>query len=625
MATPVLDTVTSPEVLKGLTSEELDALAAELRAEMVQACAVNGGHLAPSLGAVEITLAAHRVLNLPTDRLLFDVGHQAYAHKLLTGRRALVENLRTRGGVSGFPKITESEYDSHNAGHASDALSTALGYAMARDLNGEDHHVAVVVGDSAFAGGMSFEALNHIGERKTRLIIILNDNGRSIAKSVGGLSTFLSNVRLSAPYQRFRSDAKEHLGSGGPLGRAILGTGAIMKDNIKQAVVPSTPFFEGFGVAYFGPVDGHNREELEFILERAKKVNGPVLIHAVTTKGKGYAPAEEHPGAFHGISPFDVATGKTLAGKKAASWTKVFSDELIALAREDERVCAITAGMPTGTGLAEFAREFPERCFDTGIAEEHAVGLASGLALGGQVPVVAIYSTFLQRAYDQMIINVALQKQHVVFAIDRGGLVGEDGPTHHGVFDLTYMRSIPGMTVLAPSNEAELRAALRFALACEGPVALRYPRGTAVAAVEGEELCAWELGQAREVVAASQCAILAVGSMVSVAREASTQLAAHGISCAVYDMRFVKPVDVELLERLAAAGCQLALTLEENSVVGGFGSAVLEAVAERGLSLPVMRMGLPDAFIEQGKIPELLESVGLTAENVAATIAAQLH
>lgn len=618
MTASILDRIGSPADLKELGYPELEQLASELRSEMVSAASVHGGHLAPSLGAVEIIMALHRVLDCPHDRIVFDVGHQAYAHKLLTGRREAFKTLRTMGGISGFPKITESPYDSHNSGHASDALSTALGYALARDIDGEDRTIAAVVGDASFVGGMSLEALNEIGNSGTKVIIILNDNGMSISRSVGGFANFLGRARLDQRYISARDRIMDDLESRGRLGRLLAETGNAAKNATKQFLAPhGTMFFEGFGVTYVGPVDGHDLPNLEALIRDAREVDGPVLIHAVTTKGKGYGPAQERPDIFHGVGPFDVETGAKLSKGGAPSWTSVFSSELRAIAATDEDVVAITAAMPDGTGLSAFQKDYPRRFFDVGIAEESAVTMASSLAMAGKKPFVALYSTFAQRAFDQTLINVALQGQHVVFCLDRAGLVGEDGPTHHGAFDLSYMRLVPGMTVLAPSTDVELRSALRTAHALEGPVCVRYARGTALHE-EGAKVETWTRPCARQLRQGVHVSLLAVGTMVKPAMDAAELLSARGVECAVWDMRWVKPVDAVAVAQAAACGC--VVTVEENSVVGGFGSAVLEELARSGLSPAVTTLGLPDGFVTQGSPKELLASCGLDAAGIAASV-----
>lgn len=618
MTESILDRIPDPSALKELSYSELEQLAAELRSEMVATAAVHGGHLASSLGAVEIILALHRVLDCPFDRIVFDVGHQAYAHKLLTGRREAFKTLRTMGGVSGFPKITESPYDSHNSGHASDALSTALGYALARDIDGDGRTIAAVVGDASFAGGMSLEALNEIGNSGTKVIIILNDNGMSISRSVGGFANFLGRARLDQRYISTRDRVMDGLESRGRLGKLLAETGNAVKDATKQFLAPNgTMFFEGFGVTYVGPVDGHDLLNLETLIRDAKEVDGPVLIHAVTTKGKGYAPAQDRPDIFHGVGPFDVETGSKLSKGGGPSWTSVFSNELRAIAATDEDVVAITAAMPDGTGLSAFQRDFPRRFFDVGIAEENAVTMASSLAMAGKKPYVALYSTFAQRAFDQIVINVALQGQHVVFCLDRAGLVGEDGPTHHGAFDLSYMRMVPGMTVLAPSTDVELRSALRTAHALEGPVCVRYARGTALQE-EGARVETWTRPCARQLRQGADVALLAVGTMVKAAMDAAELLAERGIEAGVWDMRWVKPLDAAAVAQ--AAACGHIVTIEENSIVGGFGSAVLEELACSGLHPAVCTLGLPDGFVTQGSPKELLASCGLDAEGIASSV-----
>ena len=603
-----------------LSYDELDQLAFELRAHMVATTSINGGHLAPSLGAVELILALHRVYECPRDRIVFDVGHQAYAHKLITGRKEQFKTLRTYQGISGFPKITESEYDAHDAGHASDALSTAYGFCLARDLDGTDRSIVALVGDASFTGGMAMEALNNIGHSGMRLVIVLNDNGMSISPSVGGFAAHLAKIRTSSAYLNIRSQVEDACKTGGKFGRAMLRGGNLVKESVKQFVLPGDTFLEGFGLTYLGPIDGHDIPTLEAILADAKEMDGPVVIHAVTAKGKGYAPAEANPSQFHGIAPFDIATGTSTAPKKDPSWTQVFGEELVKLAAKNRNIVAITAAMEDGTGLAPFAKRFPKRFFDVGIAEEHAVTMASSLAMAGKTPVVAIYSTFLQRAFDQTIINVALQKQHVVFAVDRAGLVGADGPTHHGAFDLSYLRLIPGMQVLAPSNDAELRAALRCAVYMDGPVAVRYSRGSAPKGACAAE--AWESGKAVLARQGTDASLLAVGDMVAVALQCAELLEQQGTSIAVYDMRWVKPVDADAVASACAAGP--VFTLEDNTTVGGFGSAVLEAAAARGLQARITCYGLPDSFVGQGSVAELLEAVGLAPAQVAQRIAEAL-
>ncbi len=619
MTEKILDTIESPADLADLSYEQLNRLAFELRAEMIAATSLHGGHLAPSLGSVELIIALHRVLDCPRDRLVFDVGHQAYAHKLLTGRRKRFKTLRTYEGISGFPKITESEYDAHDSGHASDSLSTALGYALARDLDGSDATIAALIGDASFTGGMALEALNDIGRANTPLLIVLNDNGMSISPNVGGFSTYLAKVRMSDQYTQLRNHVEDAFNASGTLGRLLMRGGNAAKESFKQFVLPGATFLEGFGVTYIGPVDGHDIQTLEEILRDAKALEGPVVIHAVTMKGKGYGPAEKNPALFHGVGPFDIASGTPKPKSNAnPTWTQVFSDELIKLAEDDSSIVAITAAMASGTGLSAFAKAYPERFFDVGIAEEHAVGMASSLALGGKKPVVAIYSTFMQRAIDQAIVNVGLQKAHVVFCLDRAGLVGDDGPTHHGVFDLVYLRMIPNMRILAPSNDEELRIALRCAMALEGPVAIRYPRGSAPVAPGACE--PWQEGHAVKVRDGADGALLALGRMVDVACEVAEVAARQGVELSIWDMRWAKPIDADALRDAAHTGH--IFTLEDGVITGGFGSGVLELLSDMGESCPVRRFGIPDTFVTQGPVDKLFEVLGLDAESISAEVLA---
>lgn len=619
MTEKILDTIESPADLADLSYEQLNRLAFELRAEMIAATSLHGGHLAPSLGSVELIIALHRVLDCPRDRLVFDVGHQAYAHKLLTGRRKQFKTLRTYEGISGFPKITESAYDAHDSGHASDSLSTALGYALARDLDGSDTTIAALIGDASFTGGMALEALNDIGRANTPLLIVLNDNGMSISPNVGGFSTYLAKVRMSDQYTQLRNHVEDAFNASGTLGRLLMRGGNAAKESFKQFVLPGATFLEGFGVTYIGPVDGHDIQTLEEILRDAKALEGPVVIHAVTMKGKGYGPAEKNPALFHGVGPFDIASGTPKPKSNAnPTWTQVFSDELIKLAEDDPSIVAITAAMASGTGLSAFAKAYPERFFDVGIAEEHAVGMASSLALAGKKPVVAIYSTFMQRAIDQAIVNVGLQKAHVVFCLDRAGLVGDDGPTHHGVFDLVYLRMIPNMRILAPSNDEELRMALRCAMALEGPVAIRYPRGSAPVAPGACE--PWQEGHAVKVRDGADGALLALGRMVDVACEVAEVAARQGVELSIWDMRWAKPIDADALRDAAHTGH--IFTLEDGVITGGFGSGVLELLSDMGESCPVRRFGIPDTFVTQGPVDKLFEVLGLDAESISAEVLA---
>jgi 1-deoxy-D-xylulose-5-phosphate synthase len=617
----ILDTIDSPAGLKGLTREQLEILAAEIRETLIETVSKTGGHLAPNLGVVELTLGLHRALDCPKDKIVWDVGHQAYVHKLLTGRRERFDTLRTYGGVCGFPKRSESAYDVHDTGHASTSVSVALGLACARDRAGSDETVVAVIGDGSLTGGMAFEALNHLGHLKTRMIVVLNDNEMSISRNVGALASYLGRVRLDRRYRRLRDDVESALART-KIGAAMVAAGEAAKESFKQLLVPGM-LFEELGLKYVGPIDGHDIGQVEGAVRAAKDVDGPVLIHAVTRKGKGYVHAEVRPDAFHGISPFSVESGKVDGGGGSRSYTDVFGRALVSEAERDERIVAITAAMPSGTGLSYFAERFPERFFDVGIAEEHAVGLAAGLASGGLLPVVAIYSTFLQRAYDQLIMDVALQGLHVVFALDRAGLVGEDGPTHHGVFDLTYLRSIPGMSVMAPADEAELVHMLHTALVAEGPVAIRYPRGSGAGVALPEAPKVFEAGRSEVRRTGSDVALVAVGRMVAVAEQAAELLAAGGVSATVVNARWVKPLDLEMLSE-AARRHRLLVTVEENTGCGGFGAAVLEALTDLGIEVPVLRLAVPDCFITHGATELLLHEIGLDAEGVGGAVLGRL-
>ena len=620
----LLDVIDEPCALKLLSNEELEILAGEIREEIVNTASRTGGHVASSLGAVDIIVACHSVLNCPKYKIVFDVGHQAYAHKLLTGRREAFATQRTFGGISGFPKPSESPYDAHPSGHASDSLSVALGLAKARDLAGTDEKIVAIIGDAAIAGGMAFEALNHIGQAQTPMVIILNDNEMSISRNVGALMKHFGAMRSSTQYQQTRDSVQDVLEHSGNAGRALVQFGRSMKDSMKQFFLASSMIYEQLGIQCTTPIDGHNIGLLREILQTALSANGPVIVHVVTKKGEGYAPALNNPVAFHGVGAFDPATGKALKKPSTApSYTSVFGNALMAEARKDKRIVAITAAMKTGTGLTGFAEEFPKRFIDTGITEGHAVGLASGLAFGGLKPVVAIYSTFLQRGIDQAIIDVALSDLDVVFAIDRAGLVGEDGPTHHGVFDLAYMRMIPNMRVLAPSNEAELVNALHTALELGGPFAIRYPRGAAVGVPLPEEPCVLESGRAHTLREGSDVALLAFGRMVGHALKAAELLEEAGVSARVVDMRWVKPLDVDAV--VAAASTKLVVTLEEGVIMGGAGSAVMEVMADKALTTPVLQLGIPDEFVTQGTANELFRSLNLHPEGIAQSVSKRLE
>jgi len=618
----ILESISCPSDLQDLDEGELELLAQEVRETLVDTVSKTGGHLASSLGVVELTIGLHRALDCPRDNVLWDVGHQSYVHKLLTGRQAEFQTLRQYGGLCGFTKRGESPYDITDSGHASDSISQALGIAVARDAVGGDETIAVVIGDGSLTGGMAFEALNHLGHLGTRLVVILNDNEMSISANVGALAGYLGRMRLDPRYMRLRDDLESTLAKIPRLGAAVVAAGEAAKDSVKQLLMPGM-FFEELGLKYVGPIDGHDIKMVETTLRWAKNAEGPVLVHVVTRKGAGYSHAENKPTAFHGIAPFEVSTGKTNGHSGVPSYTSVFGAALIREAERDESICAITAAMRTGTGLAGFAERFPDRFLDVGIAEGHAVGLAGGLAARGMKPVVAIYSTFLQRAYDQAILDVALQERDVVFALDRAGLVGEDGPTHHGVFDLTYLRSIPDMRVMAPADEAELVHMLHTALSIGGPVAIRYPRGRGVGVSIPEVPEVLDIGKAQIRREGRDVAILAIGRMVGVALETARRLEDQGVGTSVVNMRWLKPIDASVI-RWAAEEHSLVVTLEENTEVGGMGAAVLETLADIGVSVPVLRRAIPDRFVTYGAMDLLLKEIGLDVDSVTDAVLERL-
>jgi 1-deoxy-D-xylulose-5-phosphate synthase len=568
---------------------------------------------------VELSIALHYCLDSPRDKIIWDVGHQAYAHKLLTGRRDRFDTLRTKGGLSGFPKITESEYDAFGTGHSSTSISAALGMACARDQRGEDYRVVAVIGDGALTGGMSYEGLNQAGHLNKDMIVVLNDNRMSISKNVGAMSTYLTRL-ISAPvYRRFEADVWELMGKFPTVGGRARGVARRIKESLKNLVVPGI-LFEELGFRYYGPVDGHNIGELIDLLKDVKDFKGPQLVHVITTKGKGYALAERDACRFHGIGSFDKKTG--LLEKKSAvpSFTQVFGRTMVEIAERRKDVVAVTAAMPDGTGLTFFKEKFPERFFDVGIAEQHAVTFSAGLALAGLKPVVAIYSTFLQRAYDQIVHDVALQNLNVAFAIDRGGVVGEDGPTHHGTLDLTYLRSVPGMVMMAPKDENELRHMLNTAVEYRGgPVAVRYPRDYGYGVASDDELKVLEIGKGEMLSKGEDAAIIAIGSMVMPALEAAGMLQDEGIEACVINARFLKPLDEDLITR-AAEPVDLVVTVEENSVRGGFGDAVAQCLNRAGLLKPLQMIAIPDEFVEHAPRGELLKDLGLTAPGIAAVV-----
>lgn len=614
-----LGRINRPDDLKKLSPGELKGLAAEIRSLILETCSKTGGHLAPSLGVVELTIALHLVLDTARDRIIWDVGHQSYAHKILTGRKGSFPTLRQLGGLSGFPKREESLDDAFNTGHSSTSISAALGYALARDNLGEDYRVAAVIGDGALTGGQAFEALNQAGHLGINMLVILNDNEMSIAQNVGAMSSYLSRLRADPLYTKRKRDIEMLLRRIPAIGHKMVNAAERVKDSLKYLLVPGM-LFEELGFTYLGPIDGHNIQEVRGVLQKTNDLQGPVLVHVLTKKGKGYAPAEANPALFHGVGPFDLKSGHVLQAPGPPTYTRVFSEALVELAEADERIVAITAAMPEGTGLNRFAASFPRRFYDVGIAEQNAVTMAGAMALQGLRPVVAIYSTFLQRSYDQILHDICLQKAPVLLAVDRAGLVGEDGATHQGAFDISFLRHIPGMSVMAPKDENELRHMLYTALKHEGPAAIRYPRGRGIGVATGSPFkkLAWGKGEVLEV--GDDILILAVGSFVYPALAVRNILKSRGISCTVINARFIKPLDEELLLDAAARHSAL-VTMEENVVAGGFGSAVLELLASKGISgIKALNLGLPDSFVPQGKPEQLKESLGLTPEAMADRI-----
>ncbi|MHB8058315.1 MAG: 1-deoxy-D-xylulose-5-phosphate synthase [Desulfuromonadaceae bacterium] len=615
----ILATIDSPEDVKRLASSRLPELAAELRRVIIRTCAANGGHLAPSLGVVELTIALHKVFTTPADKIVWDVGHQAYAHKLLTGRRDDFGTLRTLNGISGFPKRHESPHDAFDVGHSSTSVSAATGFAVARDLDGRKNKVLAVIGDGSMTGGLAYEAINHAGELNRDLIVILNDNEMSIAENVGAISTFLSRTSSSEFLHRFKKNTELFL-KRTDMGGHVLQLAKKIEESFKGLFTPGM-LFEAFGFEYIGPIDGHDLPMLIETMESVKSFDNAVLVHVLTKKGKGYKPAEENSALFHGVGPFDVETGKILKGKGGAtSYTAVFGTAICKLAAEDERIVAITAAMPDGTGLSEFSKEFPKRFYDVGIAEQHGVTFAAGLAAGGYRPVFAVYSSFLQRAYDQVCHDVCLQNLPVTFAIDRCGVVGSDGPTHHGAFDISYLRHLPNLTVMAPKDENELQRMLATAVNLGTPAAIRYPRGNGCGVPLDQVLEPLPVGRAEVLRSGNAAAVLALGTMVHPALESADDLDVEGIELTVVNSRFVKPLDETLIVELAET-CGVLITIEENALQGGFGSAVLEFLEQRGLGgVRVLRLGYPDHYIPQGEQSELRAMMGLDSGGITASI-----
>lgn len=613
----MLEKIQKPNDIKKIPADQLPALAEEIREFIIESLSKTGGHLASNLGVVELTIAMHRVFDLPKDKLIWDVGHQSYTHKILTGRKDGFETLRREGGISGFPKRSESDCDVFDTGHSSTSISAGVGYVRARELKKENYSVVSIIGDGALTGGMAYEALNNAASLKSNFIIVLNDNEMSITENVGGMSSYLSGLRTASVYTDFKMDVTKALNRIPGIGPGMVDAMRKTKSSIKQIIIPGM-LFEDMGLTYLGPVDGHNIPQLIKTFQEAKRFEGPILVHVLTQKGRGYEPAMRHPARFHGAGPFDVKTGLPV-GKSNPTYTDVFSTVMRKMGDRRKDVAAVTAAMMTGVGLKRFYNMFPDRCFDVGIAEEHAVTFAAALSLGGITPVVAIYSSFLQRAYDQIMHDVCMQNLHVVFAIDRAGLVGYDGETHHGIFDLSYLGSMPNMTILAPKNLWELSDMIKFAVDYDGPIAVRYPRGEAYTGLKEfrAPIC---LGKSEVIHEGSRVALLAVGSMVKMAEEVQKQLKERmDMDAALVNARFVKPIDEELLRSFADT-YELVVTLEENVKDGGFGERVLAFAEEEDLPFGVEIIALPDRFIPHGSVSYQMKQVGFTPEDICGRI-----
>lgn len=617
----LLEEIHGPDDLKGLSERELSELSEEIRQFIIKKTSEYGGHLASNLGVVELTIGIYRAFNLPEDKVVWDVGHQSYTHKILSGRKDNFDGLRQYGGMSGFPKRSESPYDCFDTGHSSTSISAALGIAAARDIKGESFTVAAVIGDGALTGGMAYEGLNNAARMKKNFIVILNDNEMSISPNVGGMSGYLNRIRSGRGYNRLKKAVGGFLLAipllGEPLVRKIQKT----KDSIKSLVIPGM-LFENMGLTYLGPVDGHDIKAVENVLRAAKRIEHGVLVHVLTKKGKGYRPAARYPSRYHGVSPFDISSGKPKSRSDKPSYTDVFSDKLLRLGEEHPHIVAITAAMRDGTGLKGFSEHFPNRFFDVGIAEAHAVTSAAGMASEGLKPVVAIYSSFLQRAYDQIVHDVCLQKLPVVFAIDRAGLVGSDGETHQGIFDYSYLSSIPNMTIMAPKNAAELEDMLEFAVDFDMPISIRYPRGTAYQELS-EFRAPIRQGVSELIYSGDGIAMVAAGSMVSTAVHIREKLKKHGISASLVNARFIKPIDTDMLDRLVKEGHSCIVTLEENVKQGGMGIQMEAYIAERHPGVRLITITLPDCYVEHGDVSKLREGLGIDSDSVIERLRAE--
>ena len=616
-----LETIEKANDIKQIDKENWGELAQEIRQFLIEKISVTGGHLGSNLGAVELTMALHLALNLPEDKIIWDVGHQSYTHKILTGRKSGFESLRQFHGLSGFPKRKESCCDVFDTGHSSTSISAGLGLVKARDLRGESNVVVSVIGDGSLTGGMAYEALNNAAKLETNFIIILNDNNMSISENVGGVSKYLNNIRTATGYLDLKAGIYHAL-QGARRGSNTIRTIRKVKSSFKQLVIPGM-FFEDMGVTYLGPVDGHNIEGLIRVIGEARRVKGPVLIHALTQKGKGYAPAERHPARFHGAEPFDIETGLPSKPRTVANYTDVFSTVMCKLGQRDESIVAITAAMPDGTGLKRFRNMYPDRFFDVGIAEEHAVTFAAGLAAGGLKPVVAVYSSFLQRAYDQILHDVCIQNLPVIFAIDRAGLVGSDGETHQGIFDLSYLSSIPNMHIMAPKNKWELSDMMKFAMAFGGPIAIRYPRGEAYGGLK-EYRSPIEMGKAELLYAEGEICLMAVGSMVKTAEEVKALLNNEGYKCSVINARFVKPVDQRAI-KWACENHRLVVSMEENVASGGYGEKVRAAMGGLDTEAGFLQIAIPDEYVEHGNVEQLKREIGIDAGTIVEKIKKEME
>ncbi len=613
----LLETINSPSDLKKLKPEQLPELAAEVRQFLLETVSATGGHLGSNLGTVELSIALHYCFDSPSDKIIWDVGHQAYTHKILTGRRDRFHTQRQYKGISGFPKRCESEHDAFGVGHSSTSISAGLGMAAAASLDGKRSHSIAVIGDGSLTGGMAFEALNQAGHLKKNLIVILNDNEMSISKNVGAFSAFISRKMTGRYYRDLKKEMQALLKHIPAFGTDILHFARRAENSLKGFLTPGS-LFEALGFDYLGPLDGHDLRQLVEVFNNINELDGPLLVHVMTTKGKGYKPAEETPAKYHGVGAFDVATGKGAAKPAGKSYTDLFGETLVQLEEEDSKIIAITAAMPDGTGLNQFSQRFPDRFFDVGIAEQHAMTFAGGLAANGFRPVVAIYSTFVQRAYDQVFHDICLQNLPVTIAMDRAGLVGDDGPTHHGVFDLSFLRHLPGITVMAPKDENELRHMLKTAIYSGLPIALRYPRGAGYGVPLDRELKCLEIGKGEQLLDGDDLTLVAVGATVYPALQAAEALKEKGINAGVVNARFVKPLDAELILGAARRSGRI-MTVEENALQGGFGSAVLELLYDNDLqNVKVRRLGLPDHYIEQGSQAQLRRDVGIDAEGITA-------